>query len=164
MSWFSKQGAGSTVRRAFCFLAIVTLWFAFPCLARAETIQADVCIYGGTAAGVAAAVQGARVGENAGVAEFGNHLGGMTSGGLGATDIGNKAAVGGIAREFYHRVALHYAEDNAWRFETRDDYFKHRSARPTATNLSALETTMWTFEPHVAEDIFFTVLNEAKVA
>jgi hypothetical protein len=164
MSWFSKQGAGSTVRRAFCFLAIVTLWFAFPCLARAETIQADVCIYGGTAAGVAAAVQVARMGKTAVVAEFGNHLGGMTSGGLGATDIGNKAAVGGIAREFYHRVALHYAEDNAWRFETRDDYFKHRSARPTATNLIALETTMWTFEPHVAEDIFFTVLNEAKVA
>ena len=72
-------------------------------------IKADLCIYGGTASGVAAAVQAARMGKTAVIAEFGNHLGGLTSGGLGATDIGNKAAIGGIAREFYHRVALHYA-------------------------------------------------------
>ena len=87
-------------------------------LKAAEVIEADVCIYGGTAGGVAAAVQAARMGKTAVIAEFGNHLGGLTSGGLGATDIGNKAAIGGIAREFYHRIAQHYARSNAWRFET----------------------------------------------
>jgi hypothetical protein len=114
-------------------------------------------------AGVAAGVQAARMGKSAVITEFANHIGGMTSGGLGATDIGNKAAIGGISREFYHRVALHYASDEAWRFETRANYFKHRSARPAATNLSAPDATMWTFEPHVAEDILFQMLNEAKV-
>ena len=97
--------------------------FAAGALKAAEVIEADLCIYGGTAGGVAAAVQAARMGKTAVIAEFGNHLGGLTSGGLGATDIGNKAAIGGIAREFYHRIALHYANSNAWRFEQREEYF-----------------------------------------
>jgi hypothetical protein len=144
-------------------LMLAVSLIAGPICAWAETIEADVCIYGGTAAGVAAGVQAARMGKSVVIVEFGNHLGGMTSGGLGATDIGNKAAIGGIAREFYHRVALHYARDDAWQFETRVDYFKHRSARPSAADLSAPDATMWTFEPHVAENILFQMLNEAKV-
>src|SRR5947207_198792 len=86
----------------------------------------------------------------------------MTSGGLGATDIGNKAAIGGIAREFYHQVAQHYANPQAWRFEAREDYFKQRASRSTLADLSKPDSTMWTFEPHVAEDIFFQMINEAK--
>jgi len=128
-----------------------------------EVIEADVCIYGGTVAGVSAAVQTMRMGKSVVIAEFGNHLGGMTSGGLGATDIGNKAAIGGIAREFYHRIASHYAQDNTWRFEKREEYFKSRSSRPAPADLKSPDATMWTFEPHVAEDIFFAMLNEAKV-
>ena len=128
----------------------------------AETIQTDICIYGGTVAGVAAAVQARRMGKTAVIAEFGDYLGGMTSGGLGATDIGNKGAIGGIAREFYHRIAQHYAEDGAWRFEKREDYFKHRSTRSTLADLSLPDATMWTFEPHVAEGVLFQMLNEAK--
>jgi FAD dependent oxidoreductase len=122
-----------------------------------------VCIYGGTAGGVAAGVQAARMGKSAVIAEFGNHLGGLTSGGLGATDIGNKAAIGGIAREFYHRVALHYANRNAWRFEQPEEYFTKRGGRSTAGELSGADATRWTFEPHVAEDILFQMVNEAKV-
>ncbi len=129
----------------------------------AEVIEADVCVYGGTASGVVAAVQAARMGKTAVIAEFGYHLGGLTSGGLGATDIGNKAAIGGIAREFYHRVALHYAASNAWRFEPRKEYFAKRGGRSTLSELTAPDATMWTFEPHVAEDIFFQMVNEAKV-
>jgi hypothetical protein len=130
----------------------------------AEVIEADVCIYGGTAGGVAAAVQAGRMGKTAVIAESGNHLGGLTSGGLGATDIGNKAAIGGIAREFYHRIALHYANSNAWRFEQCAEYFGQRGGRSTADELSDPEATMWTFEPHVAEDILFQMVNDAKVA
>jgi hypothetical protein len=128
----------------------------------AEVIETDVCIYGATVAGVGAAVQSARMGKTVVIAEFGNHIGGMTSGGLGATDIGNKAAIGGIAREFYHRVAQHYARDDAWRFEKREDFLKAKSSRaPPALN--SPDATMWTFEPHVAEDILFQMLNEARV-
>ncbi len=130
---------------------------------RAEVIEADICVYGGTAGGVAAAVEAARLGRKAVLVEFGNHLGGMSSGGLGATDIGNKAAIGGIAREFYHRVAQHYAQDSAWSLESREDYFRNRGDRTTAAELTGPEGTMWTFEPHVAEDIFFQMVNEAKV-
>jgi hypothetical protein len=128
----------------------------------AELIEADICIYGGTVAGVAAAVQSARMGKSVVIAEFGNHIGGMTSGGLGATDIGNKAAIGGIAREFYHRVAQHYARDDAWRFETRDNFLNAKSTR-NAPDLNSPNATMWTFEPHVAEHILFEMLNESKV-
>src|SRR5213596_3882989 len=92
-------------------------------LRSAEIIESDICVYGGTSAGVAAAVQARRMGKTAVIVEFGRHLGGLTSGGLGATDIGNKAAIGGIAREFYERVAKHYANDAAWVFESRASYF-----------------------------------------
>ena len=102
----------------------------------AQIIEADICVYGGSAGGVAAAVQAARMGKRAVIAEFGNHLGGMSSGGLGATDIGNKAAIGGIAREFYHRVSSHYAKDDAWRFERREDYFQHHGSRSTLASNS----------------------------
>ena len=142
------------------FIVVIFSWLS-P-LRAADVVEADICIYGGTAGGVAAAVQAARMGKTVIVAEFGNHIGGMTSGGLGATDIGNKAAIGGIAREFYHRVAQHYARDDAWRFEKRDDYLKAKSSR-TPPDLSSPETTMWTFEPHVAEDILFQMLNELKI-
>jgi hypothetical protein len=127
-----------------------------------EVIKADICIYGGTAGGIAAAVQAARMGKTVVVAEFGNHIGGMTSGGLGATDIGNKAAIGGIAREFYHRVAQHYAREDAWPFQKRDDFLRAKSTR-TPPDLSSADATLWTFEPHVAEDILFQMLNEAKM-
>ena len=145
---------------------MLALLFLAPlaCAKAEEVIEADVCVYGGTASGVAAAVQTARMGKTAVVAEFGNYLGGLTSGGLGATDIGNKAAIGGIAREFYHRIALHYANSNAWRFEPREEYFATRGGPSTLNELNSIDATMWTFEPHVAEDILFRMLNETKVA
>jgi len=159
-SRLSSRGWGIRARHIIAALCFAIL----PSLNAAEVIEADLCIYGGTAGGVAAAVQAVRMGKTAVIAEFGNHLGGLTSGGLGATDIGNKAAIGGIAREFYHRIALHYANSNAWRFEQREEYFTQRGGRSTVSELSGPEATMWTFEPHVAEDILFQMVNEAKVA
>jgi hypothetical protein len=118
---------------------------------------ADVVIYGGTSGGIAAAIQTARMGKSAVLVEPGKHLGGLTSGGLGATDIGNKAAIGGIAREFYRRVAQHYSDDSAWIQQTRDAYRKQSRRDQTP------EDTMWTFEPRVAEAIYRDMLREAKV-
>jgi len=145
-------------------LVLTPLWFWLPLpLGAAEVIKADLCIYGGTAGGVAAAVQAARMGKRTVLLEPGNHLGGMTSGGLGATDIGNKAAIGGIGREFYHRVAQHYAKDEAWQFEKREDYLANRGGRSTLSELSAPDATMWTFEPRVAEELLYQMVKEAKV-
>ena len=133
-----------------------------PGLAAGETIETDICVFGGTAGGVASAVQAARMGKTVVLVEPGNHLGGMTSGGLGATDIGNKAAIGGLGREFYHRIAQHYARPEAWRFEAAEDYAK-RAGHSDLSDLNAADATMWTFEPRVAEDILFQMLNEARV-
>lgn len=100
----------------------------------AEVIESDLCVYGGTSSGVAAAVQATRMGKTAVIVEFGKHLGGLSSGGLGATDIGNKAAIGGISREFYRRLGKHYGQEEAWMFE-----------------------------PHVAENTFRAMAAEAGV-
>src|SRR3954468_20778027 len=96
--------------------------------------QYDVCIYGGTSAGVIAAYTVAKMGKKVLLIEPGKHLGGLTSGGLGYTDIGNKYAITGLARDFYRRVGKHYGK-----FET------------------------WIFEPHVAEEIFNQYIKEANV-
>jgi hypothetical protein len=69
-----------------------------------KLIECDVAVYGGTPAGVTAAIQAARMGKKAVLLSFNRHVGGMTSGGLTATDIGNKASVGGLALEFYDRI------------------------------------------------------------
>src|SRR5258708_39651538 len=94
------------------------------------------------------------MGKSVILVEPGRHIGGLTSGGLGATDIGNKAAIGGISREFYRRLGAHYADDRAWNFQTRDSYKSGRQAG---------EFEMWTFEPHVAEATLRALLNEASV-
>lgn len=80
-------------------------------------ITADLCVYNASAAGVAAAIQAVRQGLSVSLFNPGWHVGGLTSGGLGFTDFGNKAAVGGIALEFYKRLGVHYGVEAEWRFE-----------------------------------------------
>jgi len=84
-----------------------------------RTVHADACVYGGTASGVIAAVQLARLGRKVVVVNPSAHLGGMTTGGLSWTDFGNKAAIGGMAREFYRRCGAKYCVEEEWRFEPK---------------------------------------------
>jgi len=113
----------------------------------------DVVIYGGTASGAAAAIQAARMGKTAIILEPSQHLGGLTSGGLGFTDSGNKTVVGGISREFYRRVKKHYDDPKSWIYGKADDYKPYRKD----------EDAMWTFEPKVAERILREMVAESKV-
>src|SRR4051812_30595670 len=83
----------------------------------AENVKVDVCVYGGTSAGVITAAAVAREGKSVVLVEQGRHLGGLTSGGLGKTDFGNKAVIGGLSREFYKRLGKHYGKDEVWTFE-----------------------------------------------
>jgi len=71
-----------------------------------KTYEADVIIYGASPGGVTAAVQLHRMGKKAIIAEFSNHVGGLTAGGLSATDVGNRAAIAGMANEFYDKVGM----------------------------------------------------------
>ncbi|MGV3502809.1 MAG: FAD-dependent oxidoreductase [Adhaeribacter sp.] len=81
--------------------------------------QVDLCIYGGTAAGVIAAYTARKMGKTVLLIEPGRHLGGMSSGGLGQTDIGNKYAVTGLSRDFYRRLGRHYGKFEQWTFEPK---------------------------------------------
>jgi len=128
--------------------------------ARGETgaaQEADVCVYGGTSAGVVAAVQAAKLGKSVVLIEPGNHLGGMTSGGLGAIDVGNPVSIGGLTREFFHRVWHYYQADSAWSRE------KKRHIRCQESPLPPSDETMWVVEPRVAEQLFDAMAAEAKV-
>jgi hypothetical protein len=82
-----------------------------------RSIEVDVCVYGGTAGGVVAAVAATRRGKSAAILQPGNYLGGMTTGGLGETDFGKKAVIGGMAAQFYRDLGKHYGRDEEWKFE-----------------------------------------------
>lgn len=82
-----------------------------------ETLDTDVCIYGASSGGIAAAVTAARSGLSVVVLQPGKHVGGMTTGGLGWTDFGRKHVIGGLSRTFYHQVGSHYGLDEEWQFE-----------------------------------------------
>jgi hypothetical protein len=82
-----------------------------------QVIEVDVCVYGGTSAGVIAAYTVQKQGKKAILVEPGHTLGGMSSGGLGYTDIGNKYAITGLARDFYRRIGHHYGKFEQWIFE-----------------------------------------------
>ena len=91
----------------------------------------DVCVYGGTSAGVIAAYAVAKQGKKVLLVEPGQRLGGMSSGGLGQTDIGNKQVVKGLALDFYRRVGAHYGRLESWIFEpsVAENIFKDYIAR-----------------------------------
>jgi FAD-dependent oxidoreductase family protein len=84
-----------------------------------EKLSVEICVYGGTSGGVVAAVQAARDGRSVLLVAPEAHLGGLTTGGLTNTDIGNKGAIGGLSREFYRRVGYKYGIDEEWRFEPK---------------------------------------------
>ena len=85
----------------------------------AMVVESDICVYGGTSGGIAAAVQATRMGKTVSLAVFSTHLGGLTSGGLGATDVGNQASIGGVSREFYRRIGQRYGQTERFNFEPK---------------------------------------------
>lgn len=99
-----------------------------------DVVETDICIYGATSGGVAAAVQAKRMGKSVSLASAGTHLGGLTSGGLGATDVGNTGSIGGVSREFYRRIGQRYGQ-----------------------------TERFNFEPHVAREVYQDWLSEIAV-
>lgn len=120
----------------------------------------DVVVYGGTASGVVAAVQAKKMGKSVLIVGPDKHLGGLSSGGLGFTDTGNKAVIGGLARDFYHRVWKHYDQESAWTWQKKSEYGNKGQGTPA---MDGTERTMWIFEPHVAEQIFEDYVKENDI-
>lgn len=123
--------------------------------------RSDVLIYGCTSGAIAAAVQTKRMGKSVIMVCPEQHLGGLTAGGLGWTDSGDKAVIGGLSREFYHRVWQHYDKPSAWRWQTREQYGNKGQGTEA---LDKTGRTMWIFEPHVAEGVYETWVKEAKIS
>ena len=127
-----------------------------------DSFSADVIIYGGTSAAITAAVEVAQSGKSVIVVSPDKHLGGLTAGGLGYTDTGNKSVIGGLSREFYHRVWLHYNDSAAWVWQKHSEYGNKGQG---TVAMDGENRTMWIFEPHVAEQVFedFVAENNIKI-
>jgi hypothetical protein len=83
------------------------------------SMKADICIYGATSAGVIAAYTAKMQGKSVILLEASEHIGGLTTGGLGQTDIGNKYAITGLSRDLYRKVGKHYGKFEQWTFEPK---------------------------------------------
>ncbi|GAB5552951.1 MAG: FAD-dependent oxidoreductase [Saprospiraceae bacterium] len=125
-----------------------------------KSAKLDVVIYGGTSAAITAAVQLKRMNKSVLIVCPEKHIGGLSASGLGFTDIGDKSVIGGLSREFYHRVYKHYQNKDAWKWQDRNEY-GNVGQGTTAINDSM--QTMWTFEPHVAENIFEELIAENEI-
>jgi hypothetical protein len=118
----------------------------------------DVVIYGGTSAGIASAIQTSRMGKSVVIIEPTDRLGGLTTGGLGQTDIGNKHVIGGISREFYQNIRKHYGDPGNWKWQNRNDYIDEGQTRTEKG-----EDAMWTFEPSAALKVFHQMISAENV-
>ncbi|MEY4611100.1 MAG: hypothetical protein RL246_1419 [Bacteroidota bacterium] len=131
-----------------CLLGFIT---------QAQTYRADVIIYGGNASAIIAAVQVKKMGKSVIVLCPETHLGGLTSGGLGFTDTGNKEVIGGLARDFYRRIYDHYQVDKNWNWQAKSSF--GNKGQGTVAMDGAMRT-MWLFEPHAAEQVFEDYVKE----
>ena len=118
----------------------------------------DLVVYGGTSAGVAAAIQASRMDHTVILLEPGNRVGGLTTGGLGQTDIGNKQAIGGISREFYQHIRKFYSKPENWKWQEQSQYMDGGQTRT-----EAYEDAMWTFEPSAALTVYHAMLEEEGI-
>lgn len=143
------------MKSSLSMLALIVFFGAVstPVSAQDEPTTYDIVVYGGTSAGVVAAVQAARLGKTVILVAPEEHLGGLTSGGLGWTDTGRKEVVGGISREFYQRLKRHYDKPESWTQEKPEDNRHYKKGNDA----------IWVFEPSVAEQVFDEMLSEANV-
>jgi uncharacterized protein YlzI (FlbEa/FlbD family) len=118
----------------------------------------DLVVYGGSSAGIAAAIQVKKMGGSVIVIEPSTRIGGLTTGGLGQTDVGNKHVIGGLARRFYQDVRSYYEKPESWKWMKREEFYSSslKLARRD-------EDALWVFEPSVALSIYQDWVNEHDI-
>jgi len=114
----------------------------------AETVY-DIVIYGATSAGIIAAVKAAQMGRSCIVVEPSHHIGGLTTGGLGATDLGIADAIGGMSRGFYQKLREYYKDESRWKYEE--------------PKIVGANDTSWFFEPSAAMAVYQQMLEENRI-
>ena len=112
---------------------------------QAAEVNCDLVVYGSSPAALTAAIEAQAMGRTAVIVSPETRIGGLTTGGLGQTDIGNKSAFGGLALSFYRDVAAYYREPANWKWQNRSDYLPDGQCAG-----SKGEDSMWTFEPSAA--------------
>lgn len=141
----------------FCFLFFL---YCSPSPKNDNLLEADVIVYGGTSAGVMAAVEVVQSGKTVILVTPETHLGGLTASGLGWTDTGKKEVIGGLSRNFYHRIWQYYNQDQAWVWQKKEEYGGRGQGTPA---IDGSKRTMWIFEPHVAEKVYEDYIAEYKI-
>ena len=122
----------------------------------------DVCIYGGSASGCIASIQAARMGKSVILVSPRNHVGGLVTSGLTATDMNKHKCIGGITAEFYGRIYEYYTDPAVWRNQTRDAFMTSTLKR-TYTGKNDARRIQWVYESGVAERILLDMLTESGV-
>jgi len=106
----------------------------------------DLIVFDSTPGGLAAAIATARRNMRVLILTEDQHIGAMQTAGLGNTNAGQRATVGGLAAEFHHRI-LHYYTDH------------YGSNSPQAKQSS----NGFHFEPHVAEAVYEAWIAEEDI-
>lgn len=140
------------------FILSCTLFTFSRCQNDPGPAKFDIVIYGGTSAGITAAIQAKRMGKSVILIEPSSRIGGLTTGGLGQTDIGNKAAIGGISREFYESISVYYDNSDKWKWQTSKEY---KDGGQTQTKEG--ESSMWTFEPSAALQVYQDFIHKEQI-
>lgn len=153
------------MKKISLFIWLIGVMIVFPSYTpsktrTAKTYKADVIIYGGTSSAVIAAVQVKKMGKSVIVVSPDTHLGGLSSGGLGFTDTGNKEVIGGLSREFYQRLYTHYQKPESWKWQKKEEYGNKGQGTPA---IDGNNRTMWIFEPHTAEQVFEDFVKEYQL-
>lgn len=138
------------------WISCVAVFFLFPADLRAEESSYDIVVYGGTSSGLVAGFEALAMGKTVVVIEPTNRIGGLTTGGLGQTDIGNKQVIGGLSRNFYERISRYYDDPAVWKWQKRESY---RDSGQTRTQKG--ESAMWTFEPSAALKVYEDWIEES---
>lgn len=150
---FARFGL-SKLRAISCLLSLSTAF------ATAHPEPFDIVVYGGTSGGITAAIAGAKMGKKVALVSPTTQLGGLTTSGLGWTDMGRNLGgfliVGGLSRDFYHRVYLHYAAQPNWS-SVKSMAGQHLAAFDQTKQLGYI------FEPKVATQIYNDMLAGTKV-
>jgi len=153
-----KKKDMSSLKTFLIIILTTIIASSIPHEAQSQNVDYDVVIYGGTSAGIAAAIQSSRMGKSVIMIEPSSRIGGLTTGGLGQTDIGNKQVIGGISREFYEGIKTYYDKPSNWKWQTKQEY---RDSGQTRT--AEGEDAMWTFEPSAALKVYETMMSPEKI-
>ena len=132
--------------------AIISGGFLLPAYLKScqtsETVY-DIVIYGATSAGIIAAVKAAQMRRSCIIVEPSHRIGGLTTGGLGATDLGHADAIGGMSRGFYQRLRAYYMDESRWKYEE--------------PHIVGANDTSWFFEPSAAMDVYMEMIEENNI-